>query len=120
MRTMVLAVALLAVAAAGCQNSTFLLPGKKKPDDYGLLLKSIDAYAKRNGLTREQAIRQLREDADRNAREGHADCCPTASGRTPPNKTGQWARAEGRSRPGTPSPEVVPAGYEAVDPPDAR
>ncbi len=36
-------------------------------EEYRLLLKSIDEYARKNGLTRQQAIRQLREEADRYA-----------------------------------------------------
>jgi|GEM_PF-2172839 len=41
----------------------------RSPQDpeYRLLLQSIDEYARKNGLTREQAIRQLREQADQYA-----------------------------------------------------
>ena len=92
-RTVFLAIALAAAAAAGCQNRTFLNVGKVGGDpEYGLLLKSIDQYARKHGLSRDQAIRQLREEADRNAREGRNACCPSHGG-------------------------AVPASYEAADPP---
>jgi hypothetical protein len=61
------------VVVGGCQGSgSFtdrLASWWRSPQDpeYRLLLQSIDEYARKNGLTREQAIRQLREEADRYA-----------------------------------------------------
>lgn len=57
----------------GCQGGTSL--GSKiaswwrstEDEEYRLLLESIDEYARKNGLTRREAIRQLREEADRYA-----------------------------------------------------
>ncbi len=113
----------LAAAAAGCQGRTFMNVGKgRQGDEYGMLLKSVDAYAKKSGLTRDQAIRQLREEADRNAREGHANSCGASCAVRPGAERPAVASGgtRGPDRRGTPAPEVMPAGYDAVDPPPGR
>ena len=60
-------------ATVGCRGSGSLSDRManwwRSPQDpeYRLLLQSIDEYARKNGLSREQAIRQLREQADQYA-----------------------------------------------------
>lgn len=52
----------------GCQGQSIFTWWKSRQDEeYRLLLKSVDEYARKQGLSREQAIRQLREEADRYA-----------------------------------------------------
>jgi len=55
---------------SGCQGQSIFTWWKSRQDEeYRLLLKSVDEYARKQGLSREQAIRQLREEADRYALE---------------------------------------------------
>lgn len=54
----------------GCQGQSIFTWWKSRQDEeYRLLLKSVDEYARKQGLSREQAIRQLRAEADRYALE---------------------------------------------------
>ena len=81
--SLLLALAVL-VAVAGCQQRRFTNVGKDKSGrEYGMLLKSVDEYAKKEGLSREEAIRQLRQQADAAAVEGQT-CRACTAGASPP------------------------------------
>lgn len=60
-------VVLLALVS-GCQGRSITNWWYERQDpEYRMLLQSVDEYARKNGLTREQAIRELRERADHDA-----------------------------------------------------
>ena len=46
-------------------------------------MKSVDEYAKKQGISREEAIRQLRQQADASAAEGQT-CRDCTAGASPP------------------------------------
>lgn len=89
--SLLLALAVL-VAVAGCQQRRFTNVGKDKDGrEYGMLLKSVDEYAKKEGLSREEAIRQLRQQADAAAIEAAAQgqtCRACTAGASPPAGAG--------------------------------
>ena len=87
-KTLLLALVIL-VAVAGCQQRRFANVGTDKAGtdkagtEYGMLLKSIDEYAKKQGISREEAIRQLRQQANAAAAQRQAGRGRTA-GASPP------------------------------------
>ncbi len=113
MRTIAL-LALILSAAAGCQDRRFAhVGGGPAGKEYGMLLKSIDAYAKKNGLTRNEAIRELRTKADWAAAEGQNSCCP---GHGHPQHAHAWAtppRVGASDPPGHAYAGEMPAAYES-------
>ena len=83
MRSSLLLVLMILLAAAGCQDRRFINFGRDKNGrEYGMLLKSVDQYAKKEGLSREEAIRQLRQQADAAAAQGQT--CRVCTTATPP------------------------------------
>ena len=90
----------------GCQGQSVFTWWKSRQDEeYRLLLKSVDEYARKQGLSREQAIRQLREEADRYALQKNQQGAsnPIQSGIT--GQAGRQPGAEATQASWTPLPQ---------------
>lgn len=88
MRTTWLIVLMLTVASAGCQRRNFLksgelatAPNAEPTDAYKdeLMARSLDRYARKHHLSREEAARQLRREANEAAAAGLTCGCGAAS-----------------------------------------
>ncbi len=64
-------VAVVAVSMSGCSGRTFTNLG----NGAGVPSASINKYAAENGLTRDQARTQMRQDADQQRISEHAERC---------------------------------------------
>lgn len=107
MRNAILLVVAVVAASAGCQERRFLNLGRNKADrEQAMLTRSVDDYAKKQGLSRDEAIRELRQKADATAAED-----PARNGRA-------GVAQRGASVTGPAAPGAVGAGVYEVE--DAR
>jgi len=109
MRELLLVCAVLAAAAAGCQQRRFVNIGSDKNGrEQGMLLRSVDEYARKQGISREEAIRELRQKADASAAQGGT--CGCLAGSASPADAGlpPAYKIEGADR----TYQVQPAGFD--------
>ena len=82
MKRVLLALLLLLLAAPGCRNRGFINGGGFGGNEAGVAIESVDRYAKQHGLTREEALRQIRQQQRELAEEAVTE--QDAAGPTPP------------------------------------
>ena len=115
MRQSLLILAVVAAMAAGCQQRRFVNVGTDNNGRVqGMLLRSVDEYARKEGISREQAIRQLRQQADVPASQGGTCGCLAGPASPPDAGLPVASEVEGADR----MYQVQPAAHVDAPAPD--